>query len=232
MNDLNKTNIPIGLDLNNFIPGGRGGGMPSGGGMPGGNPKIPKISEVEDPQIIESVAKQAPNFKIILQNRIKNLMKVSDTWAQGRNKSDAFDVANHLYDLAILNDLYNFAFIKTELNYIDIRTDDLIIIFPSIHEMCSSKYDMYFKNGVLTAWKLLKLYKDIIIDTKTQQYLRGVDISKEDKIKRYDIIINDYDKLRTNSNLNAHLKGKPIEGLDLQAFYAELCYFLNKCKGN
>lgn len=234
MDPNNQTTVPLGLDMNNFMPGANNFNKKNnlGSGASSEEQSIPHISESEDPKIIDDVQKQAPNFKIIISNRIKNLSKVSNVWDKGRNKSEAFEAANNTYDLATLNDLYNFAFIKTELNYIDIKVSDVITVFPTLLEMCSSNYDIYFKNGVLALWKLLKLYEQVIINTKQNQLCGiGIDISKEDKIRKYDIIISYFDKFVTSQSLARRLKGKQIDGLDLQKFVGEVKYFLNKCKG-
>ena len=234
MDPNNQTTVPLGLDMNNFMPGANNFNKKNnlGSGASSEEQSIPHISESEDPKIIDDVQKQAPNFKIIISNRIKNLSKVSNVWDKGRNKSEAFEAANNTYDLATLNDLYNFAFIKTELNYIDIKVSGVITVFPTLLEMCSSNYDIYFKNGVLALWKLLKLYEQVIINTKQNQLCGiGIDISKEDKIRKYDIIISYFDKFVTSQSLARRLKGKQIDGLDLQKFVGEVKYFLNKCKG-
>ena len=61
----NKTNIPIGLNMNDFIPNSN-----SNSNVPNNN----SIPESNDPQIINSVMKNAPNFKLIMSTRIKNFI--------------------------------------------------------------------------------------------------------------------------------------------------------------
>jgi hypothetical protein len=220
-NPYDETAIPMGLDLNNFLPQ--------------NNQNIPnKISESNDIPVIEEVQKQNPSFKSIIENRIRNLGTVSNVWKGGRNRTEAFQAANSLKDLGVINDVFNYFFIKTELHKIDVRTDDIINIFPMILQMISSKYDIYFKNGILSAWKILKLYYDIIVNTKQAQLMNpgGIDLNREDKIKKYNIIINYFQQIKRIEAITNHLKGKPIEGLDLIQFMSELDYFLRKCEGN
>ena len=177
-NNNGETGFPMGLDLNSFLPN-QESNVPS------------KISEQNDIPIIDEVQKQNPSFKSILESRIKNLKSVSNVWKGGQNKGEAFLAANSINDLGTSNDVFNYFFIKTELNKIDVRTDDIINILPMIMKMLSSKYDIYFKNGVLSAWKILKLYYDVIVNTKQAQLMNpgGIDLNREDKIKKYDVII-------------------------------------------
>ena len=212
------TSQPIGLDLNNFLPN--------------QNQKPQPISEKNDLPIITEIQQNNNNFKLILENRIKNLKTVQISWNNGKSKNEGFSTAESLKDLGVQNDLFNYALIKTDINNLDINSNDVISFFPMILNMVSSHYDIYFKNGILTAWKVLKLYYDVIINTKQSQMLnpKNIDLNREDKIKKYDIIINYFEKLRRIQNVSEHLNPKKeIVDLDLKKFIGELDYFLKKC---
>ena len=221
----NKTNIPIGLDMNDFMPGGGN----SNNNAPSGN----KVPESKDPKIIEDVFKNAPNFKLLMSTRVKNLNRISDIWDNAKNKADSFEYINDLNDLGIVNDVINFSFIKTDLKYMDVRSKEILILFPSIIKMCKSKYEWYFRNGILTAWKILKYLDSVIIQAKQSQLLNPgmIDISKEEKIKVYDNIIEYLQEIIQLDNFQSHLVSKNIDGLDLDGFTSELNYFLRKCRG-
>ena len=216
--NLEQTSTPLNLDLNNFIP-----------------KKEEQSSKTEknDIPIIEEVQKQNNQFCQILQSRIGKLKTMNTVWNNNYNKSEAFGVMGELNDLGLSNDILNYAFIQTELKNIDIRSDDLLILFPSIIRMINSKYDIYFKNGCLAAWKILKLYSNIIIQTKESVYYspKGIDLNKEDKIKKYNIIIDYFHQLKNLPNIDEHLrKGGQIEGLDLKQFITDVDYFVKKCR--
>ena len=221
----NKTNIPIGLNMNDFIPNSN----------PNSNvPNNNSIPESNDPQIINSVMKNAPNFKLIMSTRIKNLNNISDIWDNARNKKESFEYINDLGDLGIINDILNMAFIKTEVKYMDVRSKEILVLFPSILKMCKSKYDWYFKNGILAAWKILSYLGSVIIQAKQSQLLNPgmIDIAKEDKLKVYDQIIGYFQEIIKLDNFETHIISKDIDGLDLDRFITELNYFFRKCQGN
>ena len=218
MMEIQNKTTPLNLDLNNFIP-----------------KKEEQSSKTEknDIPIIEEVQKQNNQFCQILQSRIGKLKTMNTVWNNNYNKSEAFGVMGELNDLGLSNDILNYAFIQTELKNIDIRSDDLLILFPSIIRMINSKYDIYFKNGCLAAWKILKLYSNIIIQTKESVYYspKGIDLNKEDKIKKYNIIIDYFHQLKNLPNIDEHLrKGGQIEGLDLKQFITDVDYFVKKCR--
>ena len=220
----NKTNIPLGLNMNDFIPNSNSSNTPSSNSIP----------ESNDPPIIDNVMKNAPNFKLIMSTRIKNLNNISDIWDNARNKKDSFEYINDLGDLGIINDILNFAFIKTELKYMDVRSKEILVLFPAVIKMCKSKYDWYFKNGILTAWKILTYLGSVIIQAKQSQLLNPgmIDVSKEDKLRIYDQIISYFQEIIKLDNFESHLISKDIDGLDLDRFITELNYFFRKCQGN
>ena len=220
----NKTNIPLGLNMNDFIPNSNSSNTPNSNSIP----------ESNDPPIIDNVMKNAPNFKLIMSTRIKNLNNISDIWDNARNKKDSFEYINDLGDLGIINDILNFAFIKTELKYMDVRSKEIFVLFPAVIKMCKSKYDWYFKNGILTAWKILTYLGSVIIQAKQSQLLNPgmIDVSKEDKLRIYDQIISYFQEIIKLDNFESHLISKDIDGLDLDRFITELNYFFRKCQGN
>lgn len=216
--NLDQTTIPLDLDLNNFIPK---------------KEEQSSIIEKNDIPIIEEVQKQNNQFCQILQSRIGKLKTINTVWNNNYNRSEAFGVMGELNDLGLSNDVLNYAFIQTELKKIDIRSDDLLILFPSIIKMINSKYDIYFKNGCLAAWNILKLYYNIIIQTKESIYYspKGIDLNKEEKIKKYNIIIDYFHQLKNLPNIDEHLKKEgQIEDLDLKKFISEVDYFVKKCR--
>ncbi len=218
--DNNRTNIPLGLNMNDF--------MPSSGSSSS------SIPESNDPQIINNVMKNAPNFKLLMSTRIRNLNNISDIWDNAKNKIESFEYINDLGDLGVINDILNFALIKTETKYMDVRSKEIVVLFPSIIKMCKSKYDWYFKNGILSAWKILNYLGSVIIQAK-QAYLLNPgmrDVSREEKIKIYDKIIGYFQDIIELENFENHLESKKIEGLDLERFITEVNYFFKKCQGN
>jgi len=226
MSDPNKkTNLPLGLDMNDFMPG-----APS---SKNNIPSLNKVPESNDPKIIEDIFKNAPNFKLLMSTRVKNLNNISEIWDNAKNKSESFEYINDLGDSGVINDILNFALIKTELKYMDVRSKEILVLFPSIIKMCKSKYSWYFKNGILAAWKILKYLGNVIIQAKQSQLLNPgiIDISKEEKIKVYDNIIEYFQQIIQLDNFQSHLVSKNIDDLDLDGFISELNYFLRKCRG-
>ena len=176
MDDKNrKTNIPLGLNIEDFMPVSPMNHLPKEILTPSIRNESPEkqkniIPFDKDNKIIEGIFKDAPNYKVIINKRIKNLINIDKIWNDGRNKKETFELLLEIEDMDVINDIINFYFIKTELKHMDVRSKEIVIIFPVLIKMITSKYDIYFKNGILASWKILQYLKRVIIETKQNQY--------------------------------------------------------------
>ena len=99
--------------------------------------------------------------------------------------------------------------------------------------MISSKYDIYFKNGILASWKILQYLSRVIIEAKKYQSLnpRNIDLEHESKIKIYDEIIEYYKKIKNMEKIGIYLnKDCNVVGFNLADFVLEIDKFLRECQ--
>ena len=230
----NKTNIPIGLNIEDFIPKNP---KPTEKASDSTNDSYIEKKNIipfdNDNKIIEGVFKDAPNYKIIINKRIKKLLNIEKIWNDGKNKKETFLLLLQTEELEVINDVINFYFIKTELKHMDVRSKEIVLLFPVLIKMISSKYDIYFKNGILASWKILQYLSRVIIETKKNQNInnRNIDLEKEAKIKIYDQIISYYNEIKNLDNIGKYLnKERRLVGFNLADFVYELEQFLRSCE--
>ena len=234
MNDKNnKTNIPLGLNIEDFMPKKSPNIKES---IPQSEP--PSENKIiipidNDDKIIEGIFKNAPNYKIMINKRIKKLSNIEKIWQDGKSKKEVFEYLLHEEDKDVINDIINFYFIKTELKYMEFRSKEIVILFPVLIKMISSKYDIYFKNGILASWKILQYLSRVIIEAKKYQSLnpRNIDLEHESKIKIYDEIIEYYKKIKNMEKIGIYLnKDCNVVGFNLADFVLEIDKFLRECQ--
>ena len=236
-NDNNKDNIPIGLNLDDFMPKRNSQREHSN------SKEKPPPQQTEEPKIIipydnvnkiiEGIFKNAPNYKILINKRIKKLIYIEQVWKDGKNKKQVFEHLLNEESLDVINDIINFYFIKTELKYMDVRSKEIVLLFPVLIKMISSKYDIYFKNGILASWKILQYLNRVIIEAKKSQYInpRNIDLERERKIKIYDKIIDYFKQIKLLDNIGIYLnKDSRVVGFNLADFICELDEFLRACQ--
>ena len=228
-----KTNIPLNLNIEDFmpkIPSSKEESIPISEFKPDNKEIIPIENDIN---IIEGIFKNAPNYKLIINKRIKKLSNVEQIWKDGKNKKEVFEYLLHEEDKDVINDIINFYFIKTELKYMEFRSKEIVLLFPVLIEMISSKYDIYFKNGILASWKILQYLNRVIIEAKKYQNLnpRNIDLEHESKIKIYDEIIEYYKKIKDMEKIGEYLnKDSRTIGFNLAGFIQEIELFLRECQ--
>ena len=188
-----------------------------------------KVTSKNDTAIINEMMELDEQFTFIMKKRIKGLEKISDLYKKG-NYEESMAEAGLSKDLGVLNDFFRYALIKKDLNKISLKSDMAIQIFPTILNMINCKYDVYFKTGVNTAWTILNLFGDTIIDAMKTPLSGGIDLNREEKINKYKVIIDYFKKLRENSTLQDNLKYKEIKNLNLKQFIGEVNFFINQCE--
>ena len=230
-NNYKKTNIPLGLNIEDFMPKNNIPIQQSLNHMEPESEKREIIPFDNDRNIIDGLFENASNYKHLITKRIKNLYNIEQIWNDGKNKKETFEFLLQQEDQDVINDVINFCFIKTELKYMDVRSKEIVLLFPILIKMISSKYNIYFKNGILAAWKILKYLNRVIIDAKKSQYMnpRNIDLEKEAKLKIYNQIINFYKQIKNLDNIGIYLNKDSREvGFNLVDFILELNEFLRE----
>ena len=230
-NNYKKTNIPLGLNIEDFMPKNNIPIQQSLNHMEPESEKREIIPFDNDRNIIDGLFENASNYKQLITKRIKNLYNIEQIWNDGKNKKETFEFLLQQEDQDVINDVINFCFIKTELKYMDVRSKEIVLLFPILIKMISSKYNIYFKNGILAAWKILKYLNRVIIDAKKSQYMnpRNIDLEKEAKLKIYNQIINYYKQIKNLDNIGIYLNKDSREvGFNLADFILELNDFLRE----
>ena len=192
-------------------------------------PNVAKVSSKNDVAIINDMMELDPQFIKVMKNRIKGLEKITDQYKKGNYEETMAEVGLSK-DLGVVNDFFRYALIKKDLNKISLKSDMVIQIFPIIINMVNCKYDIYFKTGVNTAWTILNLFSDPIIDAMKTPLSGGIDLNREEKINKYKIIIDYFKRLRESEILQYNLKYKEIKNLNLKQFIGEVNFFINQCQ--
>ena len=192
------------------------------------NDSTPNNNSKNDTAIINDMMDLNDQFNFIMKKRIKGLEKISDSYKKG-NYEESMAEAGLSKDLGVVNDFFRYALIKKDLNKIAIKSDMAIQIFFILLNMINCKYDVYFKTGVNTAWVILNLFADPIIDAMKTPLSGGIDLNREEKINKYKVIIDYFKRLRESSTLQHNLKYKEIKNLNLKQFIGEVNFFINQC---
>ena len=188
-----------------------------------------KISSKNDAPIIKEMMDPNQNFMSLMRSRINDLRSVVDLHKSGRVE-DSLTKISESNNLGSINDYFRYTLIKKDLSKINLNIDMALKIFPNIIKMVNCKHDIYFKTGIKTAWVILNYFSDQIIEVLKTPVFGGVDLNREEKIRKYKMIVDYFSKLRENPRVENNLKYKEIKRLNLKQFIGEVNFFLNQCQ--
>jgi hypothetical protein len=183
------------------------------------------LNNANDIPLINEMSEKNEKFCKLMKKRIDGL-KIIATSCRQNNTEDAIAEIGYLKDLGVANDYLNYSLIKKDIKLIYLNNDEILKLFPTILLLLESKYDNYFKTAYQSAYIILKLYQNTIIDAKTCAFVSGVDLNREEKLKKYEKIIDFFYRIRISSKVAKNMNNN----LELQKFLSELDYFLKKCK--
>lgn len=188
-----------------------------------------KINSKNDPSIIKEMMDLDSQFISIMKSRINGLTSITNSYQSGRFE-DLIKKVEESKDLGVINDFFRYYLIKKDLNQINLNIDMTLALFPNIFKLINNKYDQYFKTGINAAWVILNYFSDQIIEVLKTPLFNGVDLNREEKIKKYKMIVDYFCKIRENPRVQYNLKYKEIKTLNLKQFIGEVNFFINQCQ--
>jgi hypothetical protein len=64
-------------------------------------------------------------------------------------------------DLPVTNDFFYYCFVKNDITKVPLTLDNVVVVLPHVSQLLSSKYEVYTRNGIRTAWNILKYFSDV-----------------------------------------------------------------------
>lgn len=189
------------------------------------------VSPTNDIPIINEILEMNEEFCELMKQTINKLKNRSFN-AQGYSYEHAINKISNCKDLATINDFFTNEFLAQDIEHIHyLKPDHIIKLFPLVLSLIKDNFDRHFKTGIKTAWRFLKLYYDTIVQVKKCAVVNSVDLMREEKIEKYNVIINYFSQLRKNKVVVANVnKNYTSRELNFMMFIKELDYFLKQVK--
>ena len=124
-----------------------------------------------------------------------------------RDVPSAINYLHMTNELAIYHDFLNFSLLQTNTIKVPLTLDNANFLLSHVVDLINSKYENYKKVGTHSALVILKLFNERIINTKCS-ITNGIDLSKEDRIKKCDKIIDIYQAIQDLKSLDSIIQRK------------------------
>ncbi len=104
-------------------------------------------------------------------------------------------------NLSEINDFFCSTFAGSDALHIPLNIDNVINLLPFASKLISSKYETHIRTGIITSKNILKMFAERITSAKKVTITGGVDMAREERLKKYDNIIEFFEQIYQNSHL-------------------------------
>lgn len=164
------------------------------------------INPDDDSKVLREINDKTNDIRKILSQRKKTLSRLAK-FCVDKDISSTLNYLSMINELAIMNDFLNYFLVQTGSPQVPISMDNSIFILNNILSLIEAKYDNYKKVGVHSALIILKLFAERIISTKCTNSV-GIDLNKEERIKKCDKIIDIYKTIKILPSLESIISKK------------------------
>mmetsp|Transcript_13029 Transcript_13029/g.20213 ORF Transcript_13029/g.20213 Transcript_13029/m.20213 type:complete len:189 (+) Transcript_13029:1077-1643(+) len=142
----------------------------------------------KDFEIISECMEKHSTFSNVMQRRIANMKTVMNYLLNDNDLVSAVNSLGLIKDTTVTMDFLNSTFAKNKrldlLNF-----DKIVLLMPYVQEMIDSKYETHNVAGLKSALNILRGFSQSIIDIKRTAVMGGVDLAREDRIRKADDVI-------------------------------------------
>jgi len=173
--------------------------------------------------------KDHTKFKGIMNQRINHLKPVSHWWNTGNVKSaiNAINMMN-INEPTLVLDLLN---MSLNVNKGNMPLEAGSVFLQKAGFLVDSKIDVHIRKGIEFVNRIFKFFGDDIIAIKTVAVINMVDITREERVKKYDKLIDEFTNMYNKPSLVKRAERKKDDlGESACKLRADLEVFLNKIK--
>ncbi|XP_013387061.1 katanin p80 WD40 repeat-containing subunit B1 isoform X1 [Lingula anatina] len=185
---------PVGLAVEDFLPK---------RGVPVVNEGQSYPSNMSEAEAISTIMKGHDAMVAVMSSRTKNLSIVRALWTGGNMKT-ALDSAVNMNDQAVIVDLLNVLIFKPALWNLDV----CLGMLPHLKDLINSKYESYVHCGCSALKLVLKNFGPVIKETVNAPPSIGVDITREERIRKCKSCFNNLMDIRSTLDSKSHVQGK------------------------
>mmetsp|Transcript_19565 Transcript_19565/g.35873 ORF Transcript_19565/g.35873 Transcript_19565/m.35873 type:complete len:551 (+) Transcript_19565:1176-2828(+) len=188
-------------------------------------PKV-QMSSNFDSRLYEELRQNHELIGSLLKRKQDNINLVIN-WFSSGNFTAAFNSLKMMNDLQAVVDILSAWIVEGVLENLTLENCKQIV--PLAAQCIESKYENYIRTGALAANKLLTQFNGVITSTLTAPLSIGVDISREERIKKCETAFNSFAELRQSPALEKNSKRENKTGEIVKELVRQLDAFMWSC---
>ncbi|CAG9310781.1 unnamed protein product [Blepharisma stoltei] len=179
-----RSNAPIGLNFQEFMP------------------KVEAESS-NDSKILSEIDENHDRILTVIKRRTESINLVLNWWLGG-NMSATINALNMMNDISVRADVLRYCFTDCRLDCLSL--EHCASILPLAKSLIDSKYEAYIRTGMLVVSTLLKQFRSLITSTLTVPVMMGVDLAKEERIKKCESCLAAFKSVNESQGLEKNSK--------------------------
>lgn len=144
----------------------------------------------KDLQTIDDISAQHATLIGVIQRRSSSVKAVLHYWQNG-SVTSALNALHMMNDVCVANDVLNSTFVKN-LRIETLNYENITQLLPQTMQLVNSKYETHILSGLRSTLNILNHFAPQIIQLKTVAVGRGVDLAREERIRKCDACIEQF----------------------------------------
>ncbi|CAD8153114.1 unnamed protein product [Paramecium octaurelia] len=180
--------------------------------------------------LIHEIVKDHNKVQSVLTQRM-NYMKPILHWWSNNNLKSAMNAINQVLEPSILQDALSLYSQSPKFGQVPI--DSLPMLLEKARILIESKYTSHIRGGLDFAWTTLNQFRDEILNIKLFNQLSKADLTREERIQKYDRVIEQFKIIAQTPKLQKIIDRNKEDLSDLaKKFQIEVIGFLKKVNQN
>lgn len=191
---------------------------------------LPKPNaEIDTVRVLQEIGENHNSFLSVLQRRSENIYLILKWWESG-NMPAALNGLSMMNDISVTGDVLKHGLTDTRNDWITLEYCGQVL--PLSGNLIDSKYESYIRTGINVALTLLKQFRGVISSTLTAPMLGGVDISREERLKRCEACFIAFKLISDSFSLGKNMKRDNTTGELARDLKKNLDIFMTECQRN
>lgn len=204
-----STDQPVGLDVNDFLP----------------KKTFQPIDNAEE--ILDEIYKNHHSVLSVIKRRTENVTLIIGYWSSG-NINATISALNMMNEISVTADVLRYSLVESKVEGLNLEHCAQLLNLAKL--LIDSKYESYIRTGINVTNLLLKQFRDIITSTLSAQVMGGVDLSREERVKKCDNCFNGFNGIFESSGLNRNVSRENQTGSLAKELHKNLENFMWETK--
>lgn len=155
------------------------------------------IAPTDELEEVTNVRRSHVKISEILDKKVNDISNIIGVWLNSHNQRNAYSAIEKITDPKVITDIFNMILNNNMIQNISVEIATLFL--KKIYIIFEVKYKFFIKLGLEFSTEVLKKFGPEIKHLKTFHSNDKVDLTREERIKVYEFLLDDFQAITKNS---------------------------------